>query len=64
MWRIGIKFGEEKATTWEDASMGKAILLLKEVESSGLVATGIYAVSDVEVGSEFGDYVEILLICG
>jgi hypothetical protein len=63
MWRIGIKFGEEKAMTWEDASMEKAILLIKEVESSGLVATGIYAVSDVEVGSEVGGYVEMLLIC-
>ena len=62
-WNIGIKFGEEKALTMENASMGKAILLIEELKSSDLVATGIYGVVEIDVVSGVGNYVDAAFIC-
>lgn len=63
-WKLGMKFGEEKAMTLEEATLYFAILLSENLESSDLKSTGIYAVlSDVEFQSNSEIEQDVTLIC-
>lgn len=62
-WKIGIKFGEGKAVTIENTSLGRVILLIEELKSSDLIATGIYGVVEIDVVSSIGNYVDATFIC-
>lgn len=64
-WKIGIKFGEDKALSMENAYLSKALLLMENMPpSSDLKATGFYAVLEgfkIESGVE--NKMDVTLFC-
>jgi hypothetical protein len=63
-WKMGIKFGEGKALTMENASLSKAILLSNNLPSSNLKATGFYAVlPGFAIASGIVNQKDVILLC-
>jgi len=62
-FRIGVKFGPDKALTSENPSMAMAILLISNLHSPDLIATGIYAVTDLSISSNSGVFQPVHLTC-
>ena len=64
-WKIGIKFGEDKAMSMGNAYLSKALLLLQNMPaSSDLNAEGFYAVlEDFEIESGIENKMDVTLDC-
>lgn len=63
-WKIGINFEDDKALTMENAYLSKALLLVENLQGSGLQAIGFYAVlSDFEIASGIENKFDVALIC-
>ena len=62
-WLSGIKFGEGKAMTMKNSSMQLAVMLIGNIDSPTLIATGIYAVKEFTVKPDLGSYVEAVFVC-
>jgi hypothetical protein len=64
-WKIGIKFGEEKAMSMENAYLSKALLLMQNMPSSSdLKATGFFAVLEgFKIESGIENKMDVSLIC-
>jgi hypothetical protein len=64
-WKIGIKFGEDKAMSMENAYLSKALFLMENMPSSSdLKAQGFFAVLEgfkIESGTE--NKMDVTLIC-
>jgi len=61
---MGIKFGEDKALTIENAYLSKALLLSENIQSSDLKASGFFAVMPdftIKPGKE--NATEVILMC-
>jgi hypothetical protein len=63
LWRIGIEFAGDKPLTSENPSLAPTILLLQYLQSSDLVPTGIYAVSELVVDPGLGQFLDLAIIC-
>ena len=64
-WKIGIKFGEDKAMSMGNAYLSKALLLMETMpSSSGLNAEGFYAVLEgFKIESGIETKMDVTLIC-
>jgi hypothetical protein len=64
-WKIGIKFGDDKAMSMENAYLSKALLLMKNMPpSSDLKATGFFAVLEgFKIESGIENKMDVTLIC-
>jgi hypothetical protein len=64
-WKIGIKFGEDKAMSMENAYLSKALFLMKNMPSSSdLKATGFFAVlENFKIESGIENRMDVTLIC-
>jgi hypothetical protein len=64
-WRIGIKFGEDKAITIENAYLSKALLLMANMPpSTDLKAQGYFAVLEgFELASGIENEMDVTLFC-
>jgi hypothetical protein len=64
-WKIGIKFGEDKAMSMENAYLSKALFLMKNMPpSSDLKATGFFAVLEgFKIDSGIENKMDVTLIC-
>ena len=64
-WKMGIKFGEDKAMSIENAYLSKALLLMNNMPSSSdLKATGIFAVLEsFKIESGIENKMDVTLIC-
>jgi len=63
-WKIGIKFGDDKALSMENAYLSKALLLSENLQTSELKAQGFFAVLEgfkIESGMEHR--MDVTLIC-
>lgn len=63
-WKMGIKFGEDKALTIANAYLSKALLLSENIQASDLKASGFFAVMPdftVKPGTE--NTAEVILMC-
>ena len=63
-WKLGIKFGEDKALSMENAFLSKGLLLAQELQASDLKAQGFFAVLEgftIESGIE--NQMDVTLIC-
>ena len=64
-WKIGIKFGEDKAMSMESAYLSKALFLMQNMPSgSGLNAEGFYAVLEgFKIESGIENKMNVTLTC-
>jgi hypothetical protein len=63
-WKLGIKFGDDKAITMENTYLSKALLLVENLQGSDLVAQGFFAVlDDFELTSGIENSVDVTLVC-
>jgi hypothetical protein len=64
-WKIGIKFGEDKAMSIENAYLSKALFLMKNMPStSDFKATGFFAVLEgFKIESGIENKMDVTLIC-
>jgi hypothetical protein len=63
-WKMGIKFGENKALSMENAYLSKALLLSQSLQSPSLKAQGFYAVlPGFEIMSGVKNNLDVSLIC-
>ncbi len=64
-WKIGIKFGEDKAMSMENAYLSKALFLMQNMPSgSGLNAEGFYAVLEgFKIESGIENKMDVTLTC-
>lgn len=64
-WKIGIKFGEDKALSIQNAYLSKALLLMENIPpSSDLKATGFFAVlENFKIESGIENKMDVTLIC-
>jgi hypothetical protein len=64
-WKIGIKFGEDKAISMENAYLSKALLLIENMPpSSGLNAEGFFAVLEgFKIESGIENKMDVTLTC-
>jgi hypothetical protein len=64
-WKMGIKFGEDKAMSMKNAYLSKALLIMKNMPSSSdLKATGFFAVREgFKIESGIENKMDVTLIC-
>jgi hypothetical protein len=63
-WRIGIKFGDDKALSMENAYLSKGLLLVQNLQTSDLKAQGFYAVLDgFKIKSGMENKMDVTLLC-
>ncbi len=63
-WKLGIKFGGDKALTMEDANLSKGLLLAQNLQSSDLTAEGFFAVlEDFKIESGMENKLDVTLLC-
>jgi hypothetical protein len=63
-WKLGIKFGEDKALSMENADLSKGLLLAQEMQSSDLKAQGFFAVlEDFKIESGIENKLDVTLLC-
>jgi hypothetical protein len=63
-WKIGIKFGEDKALSMENAYLSKGLLLAQNMQSSDLKAQGFFAVlEDFKIESGVENRMDVTLLC-
>ena len=64
-WKIGIKFGEDKAMSIENAYLSKALFIMENMPSSSdLKATGFFAVLEgLKIESGIENRMDVTLIC-
>ena len=63
-WKLGIKFGEDKALSMENAYLSKGLLLAQELQTSDLKAQSFFAVLEgfkIEFGIE--NQMDVTLLC-
>jgi len=63
-WKIGIKFGEDKALSMENAYLSKGLLLAQNLQTSDLKATGFLAVLEgFKIESGIENQMDVTLLC-
>jgi len=63
-WRIGIKFGEDKGLSMENAYLSKGLLLAENLQTSGLKAQGFFAVLEgFKIESGIENKMDVTLTC-
>ena len=63
-WKLGIKFGEDKALSMENAYLSKGLLLAQNMQSSDLKAQGFFAVlEDFKIESGIENKMDVTLLC-
>ena len=63
-WRMGIIFDGDKGLTMNNSSLNFALLLAENMKSSGMQATGFYAVlPDLEIKPRTENALDIRMIC-
>lgn len=63
-WKIGIKFGDDKALSIENAYLSKGILLAQNLQTSDLKAQGFFAVLEgFKIESGIENKMDVTLLC-